>query len=105
MRIGNNWIWAISIAQNYSKKSITGTSLVVWWLSGPNAGGLGSIPGQQTGSCMPQLGAPMVQVRLGTAKYFLKIKIEKGICYWYSNCVKRKNASPWKWKSPNLGVT
>jgi len=43
---------------------------------------------------MPQLGAPMLQLRLGTAKYFLKIKIEKGICYWYSNCVKHKNASP-----------
>ena len=39
-------------------KSVTpGTSLVVQWLRllAPNAGGLDSIPGQETTSCMPQL--------------------------------------------------
>ena len=34
----------------------TGTSLVVQWLRlcDPNAGGMGLIQGQETGSCMPQ---------------------------------------------------
>ena len=48
-----------------------------WWFSSPHAGGLSSIPGQRTGSCIPQLGAPMLQLRFGLAKYFLKIKVEK----------------------------
>ena len=41
-------------------KIIWGTSLVVQWLRlhTPNAGGLGSIPGQGTGSHMPQLKIP-----------------------------------------------
>ena len=39
------------------EKEIKGTSLVVQWLQlhAPNAGGLGSIPGQGTRSRMPQL--------------------------------------------------
>ena len=39
------------------EKEIKGTSLVVQWLRlhAPNAGGLGSIPGQGTRSRMPQL--------------------------------------------------
>ena len=34
----------------------------------PNAGGLGSIPGQGTGSHMPQLRVHMLQLRPGVAK-------------------------------------
>ena len=43
----------------------SGTSLVVQWLRlhAPNAGGLGSIPGQGTRSCMPQLRVHMPQLR------------------------------------------
>ena len=47
-----------------------GTSLVVQWLrlQAPNAGCLGSIPGQGTRSHMPQLRVRMPQLRPGTAK-------------------------------------
>ena len=43
---------------------------MVQWLRlrAPNAGGLGSIPGQGTRSHMLQLGARMLQLRPGTAK-------------------------------------
>ena len=42
------------------KKQKTGTSLAVQWLRlcTPNAGGPGSISGQGTRSCMPQLRSP-----------------------------------------------
>ena len=53
-------------------KSKTGrTSLVVQWLRllAPNAGGLSSVPGQGTRSCMLQLKRSCVlQLRPGTAK-------------------------------------
>ncbi|TEA32997.1 hypothetical protein DBR06_SOUSAS7410054, partial [Sousa chinensis] len=44
-------------------------SLVVQWLRfcAPNAGGPGSIPGQGTRSCMPQLGAYMPQQKIPQA--------------------------------------
>ena len=43
-----------------------GTSLVVRWLrlSGPNAGGLGLIPGQGTRFHMPQLKIPRMATKL-----------------------------------------
>ncbi|TEA35790.1 hypothetical protein DBR06_SOUSAS1110153, partial [Sousa chinensis] len=43
----------------------TGASLVVQWLRlhAPNAGGPGSIPGQGTRSCMPQLRSHMPKLR------------------------------------------
>ena len=43
-----------------------GTSLVVQWLRlhAPNAGGLGSIPGQGTRSYMPQLRVRMPQLKI-----------------------------------------
>ena len=51
-------------------KTLGGTSLVVQWLRlrAPNAGGLGSIPGQGTRSHMLQLRVHMPQLRPGTAK-------------------------------------
>ena len=44
-------------------------SLVVWWLilGASNSGDLGSVPGQGTRSHMPQLRAPMLQLKLGEA--------------------------------------
>ena len=44
----------------------SGTSLVVQWLRlhTPNAGGLGSIPGQGTRAHMPQLSVPMRQLKV-----------------------------------------
>ncbi|TEA34510.1 hypothetical protein DBR06_SOUSAS10710064, partial [Sousa chinensis] len=41
-------------------------SLIVQWLRlcSPNAGGLGSIPGQGTGSHMPQLRVHMLQLKI-----------------------------------------
>ena len=52
------------------KKNHLGTSLVAQWLRlwAPNAEGLGSIPGQGTGSHMPQLRVHMLQLRPGVAK-------------------------------------
>ena len=52
------------------KEFSLGTSLVVQWLRlcAPNAGGLGSIPGQGTKFHMLQLRVHMPQPRLGTAK-------------------------------------
>ena len=43
-----------------------GTSLMVQWLRlhAPNAGGLGSIPGQETRSLMPQLRPRMLQLKI-----------------------------------------
>ena len=56
------WYLKICLLNNQlKKKQLTlGTSLVVQWLRlhAPNAGGLGSIPGQGTGSHMPQLKDP-----------------------------------------------
>ena len=69
-------------------KKKTGTSLVVQWLRlcAPNAGGLGSIPGQGTRSHMPQLRARMPQLKTPHAatktrrsqinKYLKKLKNE-----------------------------
>ena len=47
-----------------------GTSLVVQWLRfhAPEAGGLGSISGQGTRSCMPQLRVCRPQLKDATAK-------------------------------------
>ena len=47
------------------KKCIEGTSLVVKWLRlhAPNAGGLGSSPGQGTRSCILQPRAHMLQLK------------------------------------------
>ena len=52
------------------KKTFLGTSLVVQWLRlhDPNAGGLGSIPGQETRAHMPQPRAGMLQQRPDAAK-------------------------------------
>ena len=53
-----------------------GTFLVVQWvrLLAPNAGDLGLIPGQETGSHMPQLRVRMIQLRstFPINKYFSK---------------------------------
>ena len=51
-----------------------GTSLVVQWLGlrAPNAGVLGSIPGQGTGTHMPQLKTPHA-----TTKRFLMLQLKK----------------------------
>ena len=48
------------------KLSYSGTSLVVQWvrLHAPNAGGLGSIPGQGTRSRMPQLKIPQAAMKI-----------------------------------------
>ena len=48
--------WSFKLKHGF-KKTHSGTSLVVQWLRlrAPNAGGLGSIPGQGTRSHMPQL--------------------------------------------------
>ena len=65
-------IWEIHLNQNWG----WGTSLVVQWLRlhDPNAGGLGSIPGQGTRSrvlqlrrCMPQLKIPRVTTKIPCA--------------------------------------
>ena len=47
-------------------KNISGTSLVVYWLRlrAPQAGGLGSIPGQGTRSHIPQLRNPHTQLKI-----------------------------------------
>ena len=48
------------------KKTKVGTSMVFQWLGlqVPNAGGLGSIPGQRTRSHMPQLKIPYVTTKI-----------------------------------------
>ena len=60
----------------FLKAHSLGTSLVVQWLglSNPNAGSLGSIPGQGTSSHMQQIGVSMLQLKSRTAKQnFLKL--------------------------------
>ena len=53
-----------------NKCQLCGTSLVVQWIGQhtPNAGGLGSIPGQGTSSHMPQLRRPQVKIPCATSK-------------------------------------
>ena len=48
--------------------------MVVQWLRllAPSAGGPGSIPGQGTGSHMPQLKVPHAATKTQHSKYFLK---------------------------------
>ena len=50
-------------------KNFLGTSLVVQWLRfhAPSAGSPGSIPGQGTGSHMPQLKIPHVPMKIKDA--------------------------------------
>ena len=56
-----------------SKISLPGTSLVIQWLKlhAPKAGGLGSIPGQETRSHMPQL-RPSTAKSINQLKYINK---------------------------------
>ena len=52
--------------QRCGERGVLGTSLVVQWLRlhALNAGGLGSIPGQGTRSCMLQLRSRMLQLKI-----------------------------------------
>ena len=63
--------WYQSLLQSYSSQiSVVLTSLVVQWLAlcVPNAGGPGSIPGQEARSHMPQLRGHMLQLTPSTTK-------------------------------------
>ena len=60
------------VPERITRNSALGTSLVVQWLRicVPNAGGLGSIPGEENRSHMPQL-------RPNTTNCFLKVGKKK----------------------------
>ena len=62
-------------------KDNLGTSLAVQWLRfcTPNAGGLGSIPGQGTGFHIPQLKIPSVSTKT-QHRQINHLKKEKRIC-------------------------
>ena len=53
-------------AHTEDKKEVSGTFLAVQWLKlhAPNTGGLGSIPGQETRSHMPQVRVPNESISL-----------------------------------------
>ena len=63
------------VPERITRNSALGTSLVVQWLRicVPNAGGLGSIPGEENRSHMPQL-------RPNTTNCFLKVGKKKKEC-------------------------
>ena len=56
---------SMEVPQNIKNRT-AGTSLVVQWLrlNAPNVGGPGPIPGQGTRSCMLQLKAHMLQLKI-----------------------------------------
>ena len=63
--------WYQSLLQSYSSQiSVVLTSLVVQWLAlcVPNAGGPGSIPGQEARSHIPQLRGHKLQLTPSTTK-------------------------------------
>ena len=72
------WIWKAMFMKTLRTHK-SGTSLVVqWlWLSAPNAGGPGSVPGQETRSHLPQPRVCMVQLRPDTANWINKNKYLK----------------------------
>ena len=63
-----------SPSQGEAKRYLLGTSLVVQWLRlrAPNAGGLGSIPGQGTRSHRPQLRVCRLQLKNPNAAVTIK---------------------------------
>ena len=63
------------VSIRFQQESTFRDFLVAQWLRlcAPDAGGLGSIPGQGTRSHTQQLRVHMPQLRPGTNKYFFKI--------------------------------
>ena len=72
------WIWKIIFIKILNTHKSETSLVVQWlWLSAPNAGDPGSIPGQETRSHMPQLRVCMLQLRPDKANQVNKNKIFK----------------------------